>query len=110
MLMATRPATLLWRLMLPPVLLCRLGAATPVFGSADETLTTELIPTVPLSEFRFTVPPAPPASLELFWRPVVASIGDPTVMSPVALTVNVPPLPDSIALLLLAPPLKVTAP
>jgi hypothetical protein len=61
-------------------------------------------------EFRSTVPPAPLASAASGLRPVVASIGELMLISPVVLTAKSPPFPAGIALLLLSPPLKVTGP
>src|SRR2546423_4172173 len=106
-LMAT-PVVLLCKLIFPPERLWRLGF--PAAASADETVMGELTEIVPPVEFRFTVPPAPLGSEELCTWPLVASIGELTVIAPVALTVNVPPPPAGPGPLGLLPSLKVTAP
>lgn len=94
---------------LPPLALLRRGAR-PAGKSAEETWTLELIVTASVVEFRATEPPLPLGALASGWRPVVASIGESTVITPVVLTLKVPPLPAGGVISELSPPLKVTGP
>src|SRR5437763_5399167 len=109
--MATPVLALLCILILPQDRLFRCcGSGATAARSAEETVMAELTVIPPAVEFRFTVPPLPLGSAPLGINPLVAWIGEPTVIAPVALTSHVPPPPAGVVVFGLLLPLKVTDP
>ena len=68
-----------------------------------------LTPIVPSVERRLTVPPVPLGAAASALSPVVAWIGEFTLITPVAITLKTPPLP-AVTAEVVPPPLKVTGP